>query len=167
MKVDCKYKIEKVASTDETRSNLTAPYFDAKKKLLIATDGHTLVAVPADSDEGEKKSGYIDVITLQAERKRARSRGVKIDAPDARKFPDWEQVVPKSPRGEDGTVTLAFDLQLLRNIADAIGCSKLELTVTLDPKRPAFAADGFPIHVRGDSEEIAVLMPLRIKEPTP
>lgn len=165
MKVDAKYRPEKCCSRDETRPNLTNPYFDAEEKLLVATDGHALVAVPVE--DGGETSGYVSGAALRAGRRRVKCPPpveVAVGPKDGT-FPAWRQVVPKVKAGDEGTFTVRLDAKLLADLAEALGDSRVELTISAQTKgsRAGRYYDGFgPILVRrafdpADEREVGLL----------
>jgi hypothetical protein len=149
VKIDTRYRPELVVSKDETRYNLTEPYLDAPAKRVVATDGHRLVVLPVEVDEGEG-SRYVDRDLLRVAR---RWLGGVVGGPTwpedpslaSAKFPDWKAVVPKKP-GEPGTVTIGLDLRLLEGILKALGPGKdvwgdpsAKVALTVDPSDPKSA----------------------------
>lgn len=98
-----KYHVERALPTPDmlvSRPHLAAPYFDAKAKRLVATDGHMLAVLPLTG----------------------RVKGTK--APKVgRPFPDWKKILPPYKADDKGTVTVALDATLLARLADAIGAA--------------------------------------------
>ena len=98
MKLFPAYKPEQCVSTDETRYNIQFPHLDAAAKVVVATDGRVLVAVPADVEPGDL-SGPLGKLAL------ARARGAEDDAEPSGdlRFPDWSNVIPPHKEGDAGT----------------------------------------------------------------
>ena len=66
MKISKNCKIELVASKDSTRLALINPYLQGSK--LIASDGHRLVAIPVEREEGDS-DGPMDCSAFKLSRK--------------------------------------------------------------------------------------------------
>jgi DNA polymerase III sliding clamp (beta) subunit (PCNA family) len=174
MKIDRKFKIESAATRDESRS-YTDPWLDVASRLLVATDGHILAAVPVEVEEGER-SRFISSEALKAGRKAAR-KGSPVDVIDcegrsqvvggpvfpceqARKFPAYEQIIPESKEGDPGTFTVGLDVALLRRLADAIG-SEGSVALTFraeDPLAPILVRDA----TSREPGTVGIIMPVRI-----
>ncbi|HEX9052296.1 MAG TPA: hypothetical protein VF841_17335 [Anaeromyxobacter sp.] len=186
MKVHRKYRVEECACRDPLRPNLTRPYLDAERKLLVATNGNALVAVPAEVDDvlGES-SGYVDPAALKAARKAAGRKATSIEVAtvdaEGQTFPAYEQVIPRTKAGDPDTVTFRFNANLLRDLLAGLGTdgSVTEMTLPLDPKRPGYADDLAPALVRNAAQsyddkakewhddaapgEVAVLMQIKTR----
>ena len=151
MKIHSKYKPELVCSRDETYFSLNNPYLNAAKKMVFATDGHSLVGVPVETEKDEQilpkdEAGcYVSAHALQVTHKEKRIFGlldldligdrlsplglsVKMGTPMEGKFPGIETVLPRlterkmeDPISEDGTVTVSFNARFLLRIAEALG----------------------------------------------
>lgn len=151
MKIHSKYRPELVVSKDETRYNLTNPYLDAEKKMIFAMDGHSLVGVPVETEEGEQvlpegeNGRYISAHALQVTHKekhlfglldldlvgdRLAPLGLSLETAFSAdcKFPNPEPVLPHlterkmdDPIAEDGTATISFNARYLLRIAEALG----------------------------------------------
>lgn len=173
MKMDKRYRPELIASKDETRSMLLEPWLDVVNKVVVASNGHMLVAVPVETGEGDT-TGVMPSEALKAGRKAAKGLAeVEIAANGAatttsgasfvRKdmnFVPWQAVVPSYRKGDKDTITIFFDANYLKQLVDALGCDGL-VSLTF-PK----SNDDDPIVIRSESKsaregEIAVLMPIR------
>src|SRR5215510_11618106 len=98
-----------VVTLDPTRTNIGHVYIDVERKRAIATDGHRLVALTIDPEEGEA-SGYISKDAILHAAKHTRGQlfrsaytttvgGTVFANPYAEeehppRYPDWEAVVP-------------------------------------------------------------------------
>lgn len=188
MKLHSKYRPELVVSRDETRYSLTSPYLDAEKKMIFATDGHSLVGVPVEVEDGERvlpdgeKGRYLSAHALQVTHKekplyglldldlacdRLGPLGLSLNTgvPLEGKFPDADGVLPRlterkmsDPIADDGTVTIAFNARYLLRIAKALGGGD---QVVLTFKAGKLEQQAIQIRSWGsdrDLREIAVLM---------
>jgi hypothetical protein len=174
VKIAKHYKPELVASKDEERFNLLDPYLDVEAERMVATDGHRLVAVPVEIEEGDV-SGYVSRDLLKVGRRKAGKLEPSIQIINridllpheiewpclqGRTFPAWRGVLPPYHEGDEGTVTIGLNSKLLKGIADALGSEGLvALTVKLDSPSTS------PLLVRaflGQEDEIGILMPCRI-----
>jgi hypothetical protein len=185
MKLDKKLKIEKCASDDTARSTINDPYLDMTDPvapLLVATDGHGLVALHAVIAEGDK-AGSVPVAAIVA----ARKAGGWIDLSSERAavvagvsyprqfnaitggpcdFPEWRRILPETtgPR-----LTIGLDPKLLSEIAAAVNAETINLT--FDPNKPLdpFVVGGFRNNGRGAAACVeaahALLMPVKLEEP--
>jgi DNA polymerase III sliding clamp (beta) subunit (PCNA family) len=143
IKIDPKYKLEKVVSKDETRTNITVIKLDATTRFgqcAVATNGRSMAIVPVEFDQGSAPNdkGLINVEALQASRKVKHAAGNMtlngaIELPDGRKFPrpsaadhsypNWEAVLPK----EKATLSVGVNAKLLLELAQAIGSETVRL----------------------------------------
>jgi hypothetical protein len=181
MKLDKKLKIEKCASDDTTRSAICDPYLDLsdpKSPLLVATDGHGLVALHAVIAEGDK-AGSVPVAAIIA----ARKAGGWIDLSSERAavvagvsyprqfnaitggpcdFPEWRRILPETtgPR-----LTIGLNPRLLSEIAQAMNAETVNLT--FDPNRPLdpFVIGGVRAAWPCEEAAHALLMPAELEEP--
>lgn len=132
MKIDRRLRPERVVSTDDTRYQIEDPYLDVEHKVLVATNGWALVALPVEVAEGET-SRYVGCRLLDMARTVSPDEEIEIlgdqvgpDGPSwptdqDRKFPAWREVLPKKKPGDPGTVTVGLDATQLRAIALALG----------------------------------------------
>jgi DNA polymerase III sliding clamp (beta) subunit (PCNA family) len=181
MRFDPKYKPELCSSPDETHPHLTDVEFSVEDRCMVATDGHRLIRVPCQPEDGDT-SGAITEAALKAARKAAGTAGKRSgDAqlgvngcyafpggtierqPRSEQFPPWKRVIPANNEvGAEGTVTIALNARYLHEIANALGSKHGNVMLTF--KAPAKPADAIldPIVIRAESDEaIAVLMPVR------
>jgi len=84
--------VNKFSSPDETRWNLTQPYYSGK--ALVATDGHRMMIW---RESPTFPAGYVAIVKKQA---------LPVPEEKGRVFPPWEQVVPSIEGAEKITVTI-------------------------------------------------------------
>jgi hypothetical protein len=144
------------------------PWIDVDKKIIIATDGHSLVVLPFTPEDGET-SGFVPHQALRiwdcASRKRKSTihcaERVVVTFLDGEQtsfprkdgeFVEWEKL-PRSA-AECGTPTISIDADLLANIQHALGSAGVTLWIENADKA---------IMVSGLREEdgMALLMPMR------
>lgn len=171
MRYDPKIKPEVFASKDTTRMHLVRVQLDCENKMLVATDGHRLIATPVTDCEDDH-TGPIDAEVLEASRKVARKfrgdegatlaangcvrlpNGVTHLRPgDASDFPPWQRVVPHEAL--DIKATVCVDSEYLASLFKACGKRRvlIEVRGELDPI--VFRMDG------DLGETVAVIMPMR------
>ena len=170
MKIKKECKIELVASKDSTRFALNNPYLQGSN--LIATDGHRLVAIPVEREDGDS-DGPIDCSAFKLSRKTS-SEFSKISANGCLKvqtkdgeitmqrnfkeinFPNWQKVLPNSDRGG---IKIAFNAEYLYQMAEALGTKTVTIEI-LDSNSPIIVKGSNENYIEGS---IGVLMPVRIK----
>lgn len=171
------YRIEDVASDDPIRQHVFHPYLDVEQKLLIATNGYSLAAVPVGVDEGDR-SGPIPKAAIKSARTRkitsARIRAKKtlVDVnggPMYRRgsatFPPWQQVMPSWKEGDERTVTFGIDARLLLSLAQAIGSRRGGVVITVRvPDSGSDMTDPVVVRVDSPNGEIGLLMPRRVSK---
>jgi hypothetical protein len=171
VKINKRYRPELLVSKGkEANPILMDPYLDAKEDRIVASNGHALVALPVETEKGER-SRYLACSLLQAARGLGEPEvpaeikdqeiveyGVLWPTPQERTFPDWPSLVPKFHRGDAGTTTVSLNPRLLKALADAMASSG-GVALTFQP------GDGGPILVQPlsspDPDELGLLMPLR------
>lgn len=193
MKMPARYEIDRIVSADTTRPALTHAYLNTDARRLIATDGHVMAVLPVEIGEHDV-SGFVSVDAIKAARKSApKGAPVEIaaigalavkDGPtfprpgDGLRFPQYEQVLPSFQRGDEGTVSVALNLDYLLDLAQAIGAHKSEIgkvsnrSVILTLKTESDGRFLGPIVVEKndkytDTTVRAVLMPETIVTPKP
>jgi len=134
MKLNKKIKIEQIASNDQTRHVITAPFLEVEngKGNLIATNGQGLVVVPVELSKNDV-SGHVSIQALKASRKEKNLEpsleclektislqdGSSLPRIDLGNFPNWRQVVPNQ---EGKTLRrVALNAEMLFAIASAMG----------------------------------------------
>jgi hypothetical protein len=146
MKLHKDIKPELACSKDENRWILHHPYLDVENKALVATDGRIMAIIPCHPENGEL-SGPVSREALENGRKNSQRDGTfhcvmngflavvgggtfsRPDYGEGGRFPNWQQVLPKfeemnaTPKAS-GLVEFAFGLELLTNLAKAIGHDK-------------------------------------------
>ena len=162
------HKIEKLASTDYARHPaLTAPYLDLKdaaSPMLVATDGHALVALSVTTEDGDtegaipveaikqaRKCGAIGTPTIAANGACVLPNGVSIPR-ESVEFPNWRQLVPKAA----SDLRIILNAELLKRIADALGSDTVELRFGTTP-----TADVIQVRAHDASIGFGLLMPAR------
>ena len=191
MKLHSKYSPELVVSRDETRYSLTNPYLDAEKRMILATNGNSLVGVPVEVEDGEQvlpdgeKGRYLSTHALQVTHKEKPLYGLldldlvgdrigplglslKMGVPLEGKFPDVDAALThfterkmSDPIAEDGTATISFNARYLFRIAQALGGGD---EVVLTFKVGSLEKQAIQVRSAGgdrDLREIAVLMACR------
>jgi hypothetical protein len=164
------YRPELVVSKGkEPNPLLTDPYLDAKSDRLVASNGRALVALPVETDKGER-SRYLACSLLKAARGLGEPEvpaeikdqeivlyGVLWPAAQERTFPDWASLTPKFRRGDKGTTTVSLNPGLLKSVANAMAAGGgVALTFNIEDS-------GAPIIVQPlslDPDELGLLMPL-------
>lgn len=188
MRIGRYYAPEKVSSKDKNRPQLAHPYLDVDAGKVVATNGHSLVAVPVDVD-GHDVSGYLAGELLKIARRTCGKDVVEAEIRDRTRivphdiewpcntttgctFPDWRKVLPSFKPGDPGTVTVGVDARLLRQIADALGGEGgVTMTFRLDSVNAdkGVSDEGVVLEPQiivrsrfGRDGEVGVLMPLRL-----
>jgi hypothetical protein len=158
MKMDKRYRPELCVSTDDTRYNLSEPYFDAGERKVIATDGRMLVAIPAEPEKEGEESGFKSRGQLTL----ARDGESELERWGKAKFPDWRPAVKDAPEeGAEGTASVSLDARFLLAIAKALGAEPNKPQVILTFRVDAGQATIDPIRVRvEESEGEGYLMPV-------
>ena len=175
MKIKKECKIELVASKDSTRLALNNPYLQGSN--LIATDGHRLVAIPVELEEGDS-DGPIDCSAFKLARKTSSSEkfskinangSLKVQTKDGEiimqrsfkdiNFPAWQKVLPNSDRGG---IKIAFNAEYLYEMAEALGTKTVTLEI-LDSNSPIIVKGSNENYIEGS---VGVLMPVKIKKVT-
>ncbi len=169
MKINKNCKIELVASKDKTRLALINPYLQGSK--LIATDGHKLVAIPVEREEGDS-DGPIDCLAFKLARKTS-SEFSKISANGCLKvqtkdgeitmqrsskeinFPQWQKILPNTDRRG---IKIGLNAEYLYQMAEALGTKKVTIEI-LDADSPIIVKGANENYIEGS---IGVLMPVRI-----
>jgi len=156
-----KQKPEICCSKDQTRPHLCAAYLDVDRKTLVSTDGHRLITVPVEVDEGDT-SGPIPPQaladarryggTIKANGAAVLSNGATFERPDVQ-FPPYGAVIESKPQYP---ISISFNAKYLAEIAKALDAQKGQVTITFD------ACDQLsPIHITTPHEGHAWLMPCR------
>lgn len=179
MKLPKEILIEKVASTDASRSAIGEPYLDVTdgKGTLVSTNGNAMAIVPV-ALAPEDVAGYVSKAVLKAARKQAgRLRETIIGlngfaaladgsamprngAAQHCTFPSWRQVVPK----EISETTITLDARLLWELAQSMGTRGVRLCVVASDKPvivlPAASGNYYDRHVPACAEARGVIMPI-------
>ena len=173
MKIKKECKIEMVASKDSTRLALNNPYLQGSN--LIATDGHRLVAIPVEREDGDS-DGPIDSSAFKLARKTSSSEKfskisangcLKVQTKDGEitmqrknldgySFPQWQKVLPNPDRGG---IKIAFNAEYLYEMAEALGTKTVTIEI-LDANSPIVVKGSNENYIEGS---IGVLMPVKIK----
>ncbi len=165
MKLDPEYKPELCVSTESDRWNLSAPYYDKDSGMVVATNGHHMVVVPAEVEEG-------DVAQHLPAEDLARARQPDMPPPeepdrDRGRFPDWKAVKPEFEPFSPGTVTFGLNAAYLLEISRAMGAYRDQVVLTVhaqDQLRPIFVTRSEHF---GPRHPFGILMPCRLSDPRP
>lgn len=170
MRLDPRYRVEKVVSKDFLRPPLTAAHLNVETKRLLATNGMAAVSVPVEVEAGDR-SGLVPVRALKQHRKGAKVvarlglvvagdelyRRGKNDHPlgvEKTRAGIW----PTFKRGEKGTVSIGISAALLHELANALGESyPAGVVLTFRPK----TLDPILVEPASAGEAVGVLMPMR------
>jgi hypothetical protein len=148
--------IEAAASVDPSRYVICDPYLSIEHKSVIATDGRCMAIVPVELEDGDV-SGWLSEDALKAARKQASkldglavlhcngslalNNGASFPRPNIPKegespmtYPNWKAVTV--PKGKNKHI-LAIDVDLLVNLAKAMGTSKLRLEMAFEQCKPS------------------------------
>ena len=180
MKIHPKIKIESACEPKNgTRDVLRNPYLevdaDGKRANLVATNGKILAVIPVEPEPGDT-SGHVPVDALKTARKGAKGDvsigcngavelpgGLSIPRPDEGEFPKWRQVLPDPCRSLK--VTIALDIVMLKNLADAMGTVGLILEIADADQpvmvRPTETGDYVNLNRPANPDAYGVIMPMR------
>ena len=162
MRIDKRFKVTKVVSSDTTRQSMTNPWLENGR--VVATEGHMIAIVPIEAS-ADDVDGVIPSAALTA------ARGIDINCSSAsavtvgeRTFirpglatPPWKQVVPSFDGVE--TVSITLSPSLLAKLAEAIGVGSSEgVTITFKPSAPC---DAMLVNPSPPNGAYGVLMPMR------
>ena len=175
MKFDRKYKPDRVASSDYTRTHLTGVYLDVDAKRMVATNGHALIAVPCTPEPGDHE-GVLTKETLSDARRdkkpRVRAKKKLVDTGRAihRRpqvtFPSWKQVMSGLKKDGATVVTFGVNPRLLMDIATAAGQSGFRMGLALTfavPEAGKEMLDMILVKSAWVGEEFeACVMPMRV-----
>jgi hypothetical protein len=170
MKIHTDCQIEKVASKDKTRKVLNHVFLRGDK--LLATDGRSLIEFPVTLEEGDVE-GYVTPDALKAARKGgasihangslALSNGQVFPRPlvsDLGSYPNCAQVMENAD-SKPITLSIAFDVGLLKNLADAFGTEAVKLDLCDEES----VIRVYPVATRGcavpNEKARGILMPIR------
>tara|TARA_R110000787_G_scaffold170025_1_gene282746 strand:- start:107 stop:685 length:579 start_codon:yes stop_codon:yes gene_type:complete len=191
MKISKDNKITKTASTDKTRYMLNGVHLDTEAKQLVSTDGKSLTILK-DGDgfeiqehdktctipsilinEAQKIKGVgslAELYTIDSDKREITAitnngeiKGSTLDGP----FPNYKQVLPDNDTYSD-SFTIAFNPQLLLNIANALGSKgSIKITIKKDNDQDLLLDSPYKItrgtgHHRDNQKSYGILMPLRV-----
>ena len=182
MRFDKDFQPELCISKDTTRYDLTFVNLNGAKKRLEATDGHMACCIPCALEDGDApgstlltpdmlkaarqvgKNLRIEAVTaVVAEKTVTLPGGQSFPVGRDVQFPDLEMVTPKFKAGDEGTVTIAFNAELLYRLAKAIGVKKGDgVVLTFEIKN-----NGGPILVKPYKDNIGsfgILMQMGLVE---
>ncbi len=169
MKVENKYKLEKIVSKDTTRNAITCAYLDTKDETprLIATNGVAMAVIKVEAEKDEQGNVPIAaIIDARKLNKRATDSTISLNG-DCKldngatykrqdsQFPDWRKIGTSG----DKKFRVAFTAKLLHELADSLGSRDGVVSVEFfgDLKGPmkvyAWDASG------ADHENFGLLMP--------
>jgi len=162
-------KIESAVQKKDVRNYLQEAYqeayFDKDKGRLVATDDHICAIVPV-TDYNEDSAGYISPDAMKHARKIKTDtiavngsinfpNGTSMSRSELGKFPDYEKVVPKKPKGEP---TICIDAALLLKLAQAINIPSADSGTSL---KLWITGSKDVIYVEGNSDAYGAIMPRR------
>lgn len=137
MKIDKSFKLEKcLFKSGDDRFQFQAMWFDAKKKTATATNGVSIVTVPADFTTDTDTSGWITQEALKISRDKKSDieltltdqiiGNVVISRPSEAEHPcpPLDRVRSKLVPGDTGTATIALNPRLLLEVCEAMGIDK-------------------------------------------
>ena len=136
MKINKDFKLELIASKDETRHTLKSIYvMQNGRSWAIATDGKALAQVPVELEEGElSKGNSIKASDFKFQRS---NPAIKKQAemfcflqPIEGQYPNTEMIWPK----DEAKTTVLIDIELLYSLSRALGTEKLKLEITDNEK---------------------------------
>jgi len=190
MKFDSRWFPElAVASKYSARPQLEHAYLDTGRKRLAATNGHIMVLVPCEIEDGDT-DGSVSVAAIEWARERLRDKGVgqdiqiacgerlvcdgaSFDRPkeEVGAYPPVDQAMPDQRPGAPGSVTFAVDANYIKRLANALGhgrddedrVSMVKLTVKLPAAGEPMIAPLFVMSNDDDpGDAVGVLMPCRV-----
>lgn len=184
--------LAKVAAREDGRYAMSKLLLDGPN--LVATDGRRLAVVPVERDTDDTDGFVTQEAILAAYKAKKRPAALiangNLKAPlanftqtrpegGADTFPRYKAVVPTFNEGDEGTVTIALNADLLAGLQDALceeGGYGLRLTLKVGLERPrtrdgkelpkdmTHAADSpmlvVPINADGRTQGYGVLMPM-------
>ena len=183
MKIDKKYKLEKIVSKDKTREHIGNVCIDKKhdaQARAIATNGRMLASVPVDIEdcddfhdekvlpakvfsEARKVGGKrVEQSTIQMNGASLIGSGETFPYPeDTRPHPNWRQIMPDWKDTEYGEITL--DAKMLFELAQAVGCDQNRATIRVRLQGGGSGKTIDPLHPVEIRNGMArgVLMPVR------
>ena len=162
MKLDPKYRPELCVSDDETRYNLGAPYLDTEERMIVATDGHRLVCVPVQVEDGDTSS-HLEPATLAV----ARGEAEAADPPVRGKFPDWREIrrmMEPSFANVEGVISICLNAEYLASMAKAMGTELVTIRIQTAGEKahaePYVVLPYYPGHGPKRDPAYGFLMPL-------
>ena len=119
-----KTKFEKAVNTKEVRSYIADAHFDGKR--LLATDGHIMLVIPVEVDDGDVAGPVPAEAVKQARRSKADdiflakdkviTGGVTFPRENKGKYPDVDQVIKGAHDGV-GKPDLTLNAKLMHDLA--------------------------------------------------
>lgn len=194
MKIHRRNQLDAVAGKDPGRYGINQIEFtDTKdgKTVLVATDGHCLVAlevIPNEDESNEDERPLSLPVGVMKDVRVTTSRGDPladvavsdssvttsgVNEPTCTRqlvngdFPDWEDVLPKSK--DTHTFEVGINVQLLQKMAKAMGSRKGDLVLSFNPSSvlaPILVRPTHSIHSEHDGHKthVAILMPMRVDD---
>lgn len=145
MILQAEHEVEKLVSTDKTRSIIASANLEGDK--LVVTNGRVLAAIKVEREAGDA-DGPVTVEALKSARKSGRklgmvalkANGALVDTlsgttfarPDLGSYPNWTALIPATDRKE---FVIRLNADLLAALAAALGADgavKLRIAVNKD-----------------------------------
>lgn len=153
MRLKNKMSLKHVVFKGVGRESISEPYFDADKKVIVATDGKVMVLLPVDNSENDV-SGHIPIEAISQAQKQSGilmsektitvdTKGVKTEypRPDLGSFPQFESVTIPADKSKK-VVAFKIDLRLLKAVEEAFGASDVVVEVPEDEAYPLRISQG-------------------------
>lgn len=147
MRLKNKMSLKHVVFKGVGRESISEPYFDADKKVIVATDGKVMVLLPVDNSENDV-SGHIPIEVISQAQKQSGilmsektitvdTKGVKTEypRPDLGSFPQFESVTIPADKSKK-VVAFKIDLRLLKAVEEAFGSGEVTVEVPEDDHSP-------------------------------
>ena len=176
MRYDVRHKLDKgICANDGIMRHIDNPYLDVDAKQIVATDGHGLILVPVEIEDGDQ-SGYIPIDAIREGQKKQNRIGDKVEIdcsisdtvslkyagltfrrPNDTTYPDYKRVIPDKPVEY---IEIGLDAAKLKALADGISKDRKGAVRLLIDANNSNAA----VHLSSGTENnqaTAILMPIR------
>jgi len=185
MKIDKKYRPELVLDKSREADVFRFLYLDVAKKVLVATNGHILLRIPASVGDRDV-SGFIPSEAIECARSRAQEKGLSQlfikamktklvigDAafvrPPCEKYPDYWGLINRLP-SPDTAIIFGVDMNCLDRLRASLGVDankKTHLFFSFDPNGKRNSEGGYEdtirvyLQTKKESVEVALIAPVR------